>query len=107
MLHVNKYSLWFSISTAVILLGPNASGEGEEQVAAFGGEAGPPQAGERRACQGFLGPPALGPGTKCQTGTEAFVSLEALAELPPPCLTVREVSYGQGERHVPRCTVCQ
>lgn len=47
LLHVNKYSLWFSSNTAVILLSPNSSGEAEEQVAAFGGEAGPFHAASR------------------------------------------------------------
>lgn len=93
MLHVNRYSLWFRVSTAVILLGPNASGEGEEQVAAFGGEAGPPHAAHRRA-QALPGLPqatSTDPRDQLIDWDRSFISLEALAELPPPRLVVREV----------------
>lgn len=46
LLHINKSPVWFSINMAMILLGPNASGEGKEQVAAFKGESGPPHAAD-------------------------------------------------------------
>lgn len=41
---VNKTSQGSHIGAALVLLGPNTSGEGEGQVAAFRGEAGPPHA---------------------------------------------------------------
>jgi len=109
LLHVNKYSLWFSINTAVILLGSNASGEGEEQAAAFGGEARPPRAAGRRA-QSLPGLPwAAGtvPPEQMLNWDRGF----CFTQSPCRAVSTQPRSMGgptwPGERHIPHCTpVC-
>lgn len=74
---VTKSSQGLHIDTALVLLGPNASGERGGQVSAFRGEAGPPHSvtSKHRALES-------------NGETEAFVSFEALAELSLPSLIV-------------------